>query len=172
MRAHAYTLTEAFAWTPTRIEKPLTRIRNSQIPLWVNIMQAILILIMAVQVVEYFFGHDGLVAAGIQVQGDPSLNLIYEMGARLGVMVVASVFVMITQDPRQYLVVLIMNVFREGQEMIIDPLYPVADAPASPTVDFFIHVVIVVIEIAALLAVLKITRQEGDSTTTPAATAS
>lgn len=130
-------------------------------------MQAILILIMVVQVFEYFFGHDGLVAAGIQVQGDPSLNLIYEMGARLGVIAVASVFVMITQDPRQYLVVLIMNVFREGQEMIIDPLFPVADAPAPPIVDFFIHVVIVAIEIAALLTVLKIARQESASTATP-----
>lgn len=131
---------------------------KSQIPLWVNVMQAILIVIMAVQVFEHFLDHDALVAAGIAVDGDPQLNLIYEMGARLLVMVVASVFVMITQDPRQYLVVLIMNVFRESMEGIIDPLYPVADAPASPTVDFWIHVVIVIIEVAALVTVARIVR--------------
>lgn len=123
-------------------------------------MQAILILIMAVQVFEYFFNHDGLVGAGVTVQGDGNLNLIYEMGARLGVIVIASVYVMITQNARQYLVVLLMNIFREGQEMIIDPLWPVADAPVSPAVDFAIHVVIVLIEIAAFVAVLKIVREE------------
>lgn len=137
--------------------------KNSQIPLWVNIMQGILILIMLVQVVEYFFGHGGLEAAGLGVAGDPQLNLIYEMGSRLFVIAIASIFVMITQNPLQYLVVLIMNVFREGMEMIIDPLWPVADAPATPIVDFGIHVVIVVIEIAALLAVLKVIKQQDNA---------
>lgn len=146
----------------------MTERTKSRIPLWVNIMQAVLILIMAVQVFEYYFDHDALVAAGLQVEGDPSLNLIYEMGARLGVMVIAAVYVMITQDPKQYLVVLIMNVFREAQEMIIDPLYPVADAQASPLVDFLIHVVIVVIEIAALVTVYKIVRQDREQTPMPA----
>jgi hypothetical protein len=151
-----------------RIEKPMTETvkpakpakrAKSEIPLWVNVMQAILILIMAVQVFEYFFDHDGLVRAGIEVEGDGNKNLIYEMGARLGVIVVASLFVMVTQNPLQYLVVLVMNVFREGQEMIIDPLWPVADAPASPTVDFLIHVVIVAIEILALLTVYRIVKR-------------
>lgn len=138
----------------------MTMKKKRRIPLWVNIMQAILILIMAMQVFQHYFDHDALAAAGMQVEGDPSLNLIYEMGARLLVMIVASVFVMITQDPRQYLVVLIMNVVREGQEMIIDPLFPLANAPASPLVDFLIHVVIVAIEIAALVAVLRVVKQE------------
>lgn len=146
------------------------RLSTSPIPRWVNAMQAILILIMAVQVYEHFFDHDALTAAGFTVDGDPSLNLIYEMGARLAVMVIASIFVMITQNPLQYLVVLIMNVARESMEGIIDPLYPVADAQASPTVDFVIHVVIVAIEVAALVAVLRIVRRDvGTDTTAPAA---
>lgn len=140
-------------------------IRNakSEIPLWVNIMQAVLILIMVVQVFEYYFDHDALVAAGIGVEGDPQLNLIYEMGGRLGVIALASIFVMITQNARQYLVVLIMNVFREAQETFIDPLFPVADAPASPAADFAIHVVIVLIEIAALIAVIRVIRREDEA---------
>ena len=136
-----------------------------RIPLWVNIMQGVLILIMVQQVFENFFDHDALVRAGFAVEGDPAKNLIYEMGARLGVMVVASVFVMITQNPLQYLVVLIMNVAREGQEMIIDPLWPVADAPASPMADFAIHVVIVAIEIAALVTLYRITKREDRTAT-------
>ncbi len=132
---------------------------SQKIPRWVNVMQAVLVVIMVVQVVEYFFNHDALVAAGItNVEGDANLNFIYEMGARLGVMVIASVYVMITQDPKQYLVVLIMNVAREAQEGIIDPLWPVADAPAPPLVDFLIHVVIVAIEVAALVAVYRIVK--------------
>ena len=133
---------------------------KSQIPLWVNIMQAVLILIMAVQVFENYINHDALVAAGLSVEGDPQLNLIYEMGARLAVMVVASIFVMITQNPLQYIVVLLMNVVREAQEGIIDPLWPVADAQAGPMADFIIHVIIVAIEIAALVTVVKISRQD------------
>ena len=34
-------------------------------------------------------------------------------------MIAASVFVLITQNPHQYLVVLFMSIFREGQETII-----------------------------------------------------
>ncbi len=93
------------------------------------------------------------------VEGDTQLNLIYEMGSRLGVIVAASVFVMITQNPRQYLVVVFMNVVREGTEVFVDPLWPVADTPFSPTADFLIHVVIVAIEVAALVTVWKIIRQ-------------
>ncbi len=131
-----------------------------RIPRWVNVMQAVLILIMAVQVYELFFDHDALAASGWETEGDPALNLLYEMGARLLVMIVASVFVMITQNPKQFLVVLIMNVAREAMEGVIDPLYPVADAPAPPLVDFLIHVLIVAIEIAALVTVARIIRRE------------
>lgn len=128
---------------------------KSKIPLWVNILQAILILIMLTQVYMYFFNHSMMADTGVQVAGSPMLNLVYEMGARTLVMVVASIYVMFTQDPKQFLVVLLMNIFREGQEMIIDPLFPIMNAPATPIVDFGIHVVIVVIEILAFISVYK-----------------
>jgi len=111
------------------------------------------------QVYMYFFNHKMMADSGVMVQGSPMLNLVYEMGARTFVMVIVSVFVLITQDPKQYLVVLLMNIVREGQEMIIDPLYPVLNAPASPTVDFWIHVVIVAIEIWAFITVFKLIRK-------------
>lgn len=131
---------------------------RKKIPLWVNIMQAILILIMLGQVYMYFFNHQMMTDSGIQVDNVPMLNLVYEMGARTLVMALVSIYVIITQNPLQYLVVLIMNVIRESLEMIIDPLYPVLNAPASPTVDFWIHVVIVIVEIWALITVYRIIR--------------
>ncbi len=130
-----------------------------KIPLWVNIVQVILILIMLGQVYMYFFNHQMMADTGVTVEGTPMLNLVYEMGARTFVMVIASIYVIITQDPKQFLVVLLMNIFRESQEMIIDPLYPVLNAPVSPIADFWIHVVIVAIEIAAFVAVFRLIKK-------------
>ena len=132
---------------------------KSRIPLWVNIMQAILVLIMLAQVYMYFLNHQMMADTGVLVEGTPMLNLVYEMGARTLVMVIASIYVMITQNPKQFLVVLLINIFREGQEMIIDPLYPILNAPVSPTADFWIHVVIVAIEILAFIVVFKSTKK-------------
>ena len=133
---------------------------NTRIPIWVNIVQIILTLIMLTQVYMYFFDHQTMEATGIQVDSVPMLNLVYEMGARTLTMAAGAIFVLITQNPKQFLVVLFMNIVREGQEMIIDPLFPVANAPAGPAVDFWIHVVIVAIEILAFIAVFKIIRSE------------
>ena len=130
-----------------------------KIPLWVNIMQVILILIMLAQVYMYLFNHQMMADTGVAVEGVPMLNLVYEMGARTFVMVIASIYVLITQDPKQFLVVLLMNIFRESLEMIIDPLYPVLNAPVSPTADFGIHVVIVAIEILAFITVYRLIKK-------------
>lgn len=136
----------------------MSKINKKKIPLWVNIMQAILILIMMSQVYMYFLNHQMMEATGVKVDSVPMLNLVYEMGARTLVMALVSIFVIISQNPQQYLVVLLMNILREGQEMIIDPMFPVANAPGSPTVDFWIHVVIVLIEIFAFITVYKISK--------------
>lgn len=131
----------------------------SKIPFWVNLVQASLILIMLGQVYMYFFNHQLMADNGVIVEGNPMLNLVYEIGARTFVMAIASIFVMITQNPKQFLVVLFMNIVREGQEMIIDPLFPMLNAPVTPSIDFGIHVVIVAIEILAFITVWKISKK-------------
>ena len=73
-------------------------------------------------------------------------------------MIAESVFVLITQNPHQYLVVLFMSIFREGQETIIDPLFPYANA--APMADFVIHLVIVALEIWAFIIVYRMTKKE------------
>lgn len=133
--------------------------KNSQIPIWVNIFLAVLILIMSAQVFTFYFNHQTLLDAGITIQGAPDLNIIYTTAGRLVAMIAASIFVLITQNPKQHLVIWLMSILREGQEMFIDPLFPYADAPASPAVDFGIHVVIVALEIAAFVVVYRISRR-------------
>ena len=73
-------------------------------------------------------------------------------------MIGATVFVIATQSPQGALVVLLMGIFREGQEMIIDPLFPYANSPASPLMDFGVHAVIVSLEVLAFLTVLRKSR--------------
>ena len=134
--------------------------KNSRIPVWVNVVQILLTLIMLMQVFWNYVDHELLLEQGITLAGVPDLNMVYTLGGRTATMAAAAIFVLITQNPSQYLVVLFMNIVREGQEMFIDPLFPLANADAAPAVDFGIHIVIVAIEILAFIAVFKITRQE------------
>lgn len=133
--------------------------KKPKIPIWVNIVQAILILVMLQQVYMFFFNHDAVAASGIVVEGEANLNLLFEFAARTATMAIVSILVMITQNPRYFLVILLINIFREGFETIIDPLFPLSNAPVSPVVDFSMHIVIVAIEVLAFIAVFKIVRK-------------
>lgn len=135
-------------------------LRNSPIPLWVNIFMLVILAFMSIQVYWFYFDHGVLADAGISTQAIPDLNVLYTTAGRLLAMIAATVFVMVTQNPQQYLVVLLMSVFREGQEMFIDPLYPYANSPASPAMDFGVHVVIVALEVAAFIAVWKAAKRQ------------
>ena len=68
------------------------------------------------------------------------------------------------QNPAQHAVVWFMSILREGQEMFIDPLFPYANSPAAPIVDFVMHVVIVTLEIAAFVTVYRLARRKRSST--------
>jgi len=52
-----------------------------------------------------------------------------------------------------------MNIFLESQEVIVDLLFPIFNAPVSQKVNFWIHVVIVTIEMWAFIAVYRIARR-------------
>lgn len=138
-------------------------LKNSPIPLWVNIFMLVLLAFMAIQVHWFYFNHQVLLDAGISIQGGPDLNIMYTTAGRLVAMVAATIFVLITQNPHQYLVVLLMSIVREGQETFIDPLYPYANAPNSPMGDFVVHVVIVALELAAFIVVFRRSKQQRNS---------
>ena len=61
---------------------------------------------MGIQVYRFFLGHDFLLAAGITIAGPPDLNILYTTASRLVAMIGVTVFVMVTQNPAQYLGVL------------------------------------------------------------------
>ena len=138
-------------------------LKNSKIPIWINILQVLLTAIMLQQVYIYFFDHESLTSAGIEISGTPQLNLIYEFAGRTLVMAIISIFVLITQNPRYFLVVLLMNIFREGAETIIDPMFPLANAPMTPTADLIAHIVIVLIEIFAFVKMYKIVKETNNT---------
>ena len=52
-----------------------------------------------------------------------------------------------------------MNLVREGLETIIDPLYPLANAPMTPVNDLIAHIVIVLIELWAFIVMYKIVKR-------------
>ncbi len=137
----------------------LERFKNSPIPIWVNAFLVVVVVLMAVQVLWNYFDHDYLLDAGITIEGDPDKNVLYTTAGRLVAMIGASIFVLITQNPAQHAVVWFMGILRESQEMFIDPLFPYANSPAEPIVDFGIHVVIVALEIAAFVTVSRIARE-------------
>ena len=132
--------------------------KNSPIPIWVNILLIVLILFMAIQGYLFYFNHQFLLDAGITIEGVPDLNIIYTTAGRLLAMTAAFVFVLYTQNPNQYLVVLFMSIFKDGQQTLIDPLFPSANA--APLLDFGMHFIIVALEIWAFIIVYRITRQE------------
>ena len=107
----------------------------------------------------FTFDHPAVLASGIQIDGVANLNLLYEFASRTFVMAVISLFALVSQNPRYFLIVLLMNILREGLETIIDPMFPLANAPMSPSGDFIAHLIIVGIEIWAFIKVYKITRE-------------
>ena len=137
----------------------IKKFKNSRIPLWVNILQILLTLIMLQQAYMFAFNHQAVLASGIQIDGVANLNLLYEFASRTFVMAITSLFVLVSQNPRYFLVVLLMNILREGFETIIDPLFPLANAPMSPTGDFIAHLIIVGIEVWAFIKVYNITKE-------------
>lgn len=132
---------------------------QAKIPIWVNVLQVILTLVMLQQVYLFYLDHQAVAASGITIEGVPNLNLLYEFAARTAVMAVVSITVIVLQNPRYFLVVLLMNILREGQEIIIDPLFPLATAPMPPVGDFVMHLIIVAIEIWAFITVFRIVRR-------------
>lgn len=127
-----------------------------KIPLWINILQGILILILLSQVYQFLLDHKAVLASGITIETVPDYNLIYEFAARSAVMAIVSIVILFSQDVKLFLVMFLMNILREGFETIIDPLFPLINAPVSPTMDLFLHLIIVTIELLAFIKLYKI----------------
>ena len=130
--------------------------KESHIPTWINIVQILLTMIVIQQTYQFYFDIDAVSASGITTEGIPNKNLIYEFAGRTGTMAIVSILILLSQDVKLFIIMFVMNVFREGQETIIDPLYPLANAPVAPTTDLILHIIIVAIEVLALIKLIGI----------------
>ena len=134
--------------------------KESHIPTWINIVQILLTMIVIQQTYQFYFDIDAVSASGITTEGIPNKNLIYEFAGRTGTMAIVSILILLSQDVKLFIIMFVMNVFREGQETIIDPLYPLANAPVAPTTDLILHIIIVAIEVLALIKLIGIYKTE------------
>ena len=134
----------------------INHFKASHIPSWINIIQILLTMIIIQQTYQFYFDIDAISASGITTKGIPNKNLIYEFAGRTGTMAIISILILLSQDVKLFIIMFVMNVFREGQETIIDPLYPLANAPVEPTTDLILHIIIVAIEILALIKLVNI----------------
>lgn len=142
--------------------------KKRRIPLWINIfLGVIIILFMAPQVYMYYFDHSMLNDAGISIEGLPDVNVMYTTAGRLVAMIAISLFALFSQNPNHFMIVYFLGIFREGQETFIDPLFPYANAPASASVDFGLHVIILALEIWAFIVVYKIAKKENKNEVAP-----
>jgi hypothetical protein len=138
----------------------IDQIKTSSIPIWINVLQVLLTLIVIQQTFQFYFDLDAVLASGIEVTSIPDKNLVFEFAGRTGTMAIISILIMLSQDVKLFIIMFVMNIFREGQETIIDPLYPLANAPVSPTTDLILHIIIVSIEVIALLKLIAIYRSK------------
>ena len=119
-----------------------------------------LTLIVIQQTFQFYFDLDAVLASGIEVTSIPDKNLVFEFAGRTGTMAIISILIMLSQDVKLFIIMFVMNIFREGQETIIDPLYPLANTYVSPTTDLILHIIIVSIEVIALLKLITIYRSK------------
>ncbi|PKF76578.1 hypothetical protein CW749_26385 [Vibrio sp. vnigr-6D03] len=131
--------------------------KNSIIPAWVNVFMLLILFFMSLQVYWFYFDHSFLAEAGISLQSSADYNIIYTTAGRLLAMIVITLIAMATQSAQQYM--LVLSIFREGQETVIDPLFPYLNSPASPMADLITHLVIVALEVTALIVIYRRTRQ-------------
>lgn len=129
---------------------------KNKIPLWINILQGVLILIMLTQVFQFLLDHKTVVASGISLQTVSDYNLVYEFGSRTAVMAIISIVILYLQEIKLFLAMFLMNILREGFETIIDPLFPLLNAPITPTIDFVLHIIIVGVEVLAFMKLFTI----------------
>lgn len=129
-----------------------------KIPTWISIVQGVLILIMLSQVYLFAMDHDAVRASGITLETVADSNLAYEFAGRTATMALVSLAIMFSKRVELYLAMFGMNVLRESLETIIDPMFPLANAPVSPIWDIIMHVIIVAIEVAAFVTLYRLAK--------------
>lgn len=125
---------------------------KTKIPLWINILQVVILAILSFQTYACYF-NPSLLYPGMTIDA-ASAKAIYVLAGRNAVMMVISLLALIRQNPRFYTFAFLMHSLRELQDMFIVPL--TSEPGTGAIINFFIFLIVFVIpEIAAFLKLRK-----------------
>lgn len=93
---------------------------KTKIPIWINILQIVILAILSFQTYSCYF-NPKLIYPEFVLNAE-SANMIYVLAGRNAVMMVISIIALIRQNPRFYSFAFLMHSLREAQDMFITPL--------------------------------------------------
>ena len=93
---------------------------KTKIPLWINILQVVILAILSFQTYACYF-NPSLLYPGFTVD-EVTAKIIYVLAGRNAVMMVISIIALVRQNPRFYSFAFLMHSLRELQDMFITPL--------------------------------------------------
>lgn len=125
---------------------------KTKIPVWINILQVLILAILTFQTYASYFNPQ-LLYAGFTVDA-ATAKMIYVLAGRNAVMMVISIIALVRQDPRFYSFAFLMHSLRELQDMFIVPM------TGEPIAIFFVFLLVFVIpEITAYFKLNKMANE-------------
>ncbi|MBZ0276495.1 MAG: hypothetical protein K8I60_10140 [Anaerolineae bacterium] len=133
---------------------------KKRIPIWINILQVVILAILSFQAFALFF-NPGQLYAGLVVD-DATRPMILVLAGRNVVMALISLLALIRQESRFYSFAFLMHALRELQDMFFVPLTLSGDASGGAVMIFLVFLVVFVIpEITAFFRLNKLANQPG-----------
>jgi len=124
---------------------------QTNIPLWINLLQIVILIILSRQAFNCYFSSEKIYP---EITGTPARKVVYVLAGRNTVMVVISLLALVWQNPAFLCFAFLMHGLRESQDMFIIPL---TNPPGNGRVKiFFVFLfVFVVPEILAVVTLYK-----------------
>lgn len=127
---------------------------KTKIPIWINILQVVILAILTFQTYACYFNPQ-LLYPGITVD-ENSAKMIYVLAGRNAMMAAISVIALVRQNPRFYSFAFLMHSLRDFQDMFIAPL------TGGGIVVFFVFLIVFVTpEILSYLKLNKMANEMG-----------
>jgi hypothetical protein len=129
---------------------------KAKIPLWINILQVVILLILTMQTYACYLNPEMFYPGA--VTNEASRQVLYVLAGRNAVMMVISIIALVRQNPRFYSFAFLMHGMRELQDMFILPL--TSEPGAGAIINFFVFLIVFVIpEIMAYIKLNKVANE-------------
>lgn len=126
---------------------------KTKIPLWINILQVVILLILAAQTYACYLNPEMFYPGA--VTNAASHQVVYVLAGRNALMAIISLTALIRQNPRFYSFAFFMHSLRELQDMFIVPL------TGGGIAIFFVFLIVFVIP--EILAYFKLNKMANES---------